>query len=145
MMENISIVMAENFPNLMTDYYHKELLSYTWLLSGPIHCSLSSSSPEISRGRIWSVLPFPSPENLPDPGIETRSPAYRQILCCLSHEGNLCLHHYIDRCLSLYTLWFDYMPFWKRQNCNNSLKRSVTARDSERRKRWMTKWNTGDF
>ena len=28
-----------------------------------------------SRHESWSGLPFPSPEDLPDPGIEPRSPA----------------------------------------------------------------------
>ena len=28
-----------------------------------------------SRQEYWSGLPFPSPEDLPDPGIESRSPA----------------------------------------------------------------------
>ena len=28
-----------------------------------------------SRKEYWSGLPFPSPEDLPDPGIEPRSPA----------------------------------------------------------------------
>ena len=28
-----------------------------------------------SRQKYWSGLPFPSPEGLPDPGIEPRSPA----------------------------------------------------------------------
>ena len=28
-----------------------------------------------SRQEYWSALPFPSPEDLPDPGIEPRSPA----------------------------------------------------------------------
>ena len=28
-----------------------------------------------SRQEYWSGLPFPSPENLPDPGIEPGSPA----------------------------------------------------------------------
>ena len=30
---------------------------------------------EISRQEYWSGLPFPSPCDLPDPGIEPRSPA----------------------------------------------------------------------
>ena len=30
-----------------------------------------------SRQEYWSGLPFPSPEDLPDPGIEPRSPALR--------------------------------------------------------------------
>ena len=31
--------------------------------------------PEFSRPEYWSGLPFPSPGDLPDPGIEPRSPA----------------------------------------------------------------------
>ena len=31
-----------------------------------------------SRQEYWSGLPFPSPEYLPDPGIEPRSPAFKQ-------------------------------------------------------------------
>ena len=30
---------------------------------------------EFSRQQYWSVLPFPSPGNLPDPGIKPGSPA----------------------------------------------------------------------
>ena len=37
-------------------------------------------SMEFSRQEYWSGLPFPSPGDLPDPGIEPRSPAFRQIL-----------------------------------------------------------------
>ena len=33
-----------------------------------------------SRQEYWSGLPFPSPGDLPDPGIEPRSPATRQML-----------------------------------------------------------------
>ena len=35
----------------------------------------ASPSMEVSRHEYWSGLPFPSPEDLPDPGIEPRSPA----------------------------------------------------------------------
>ena len=34
----------------------------------------SSLSMEFSRQEYWSGLPFPSPEDLPDPGIETVPP-----------------------------------------------------------------------
>ena len=34
-------------------------------------------SMEFSRQIYWSGLPFPSPGNLPDPGIEPRSPALK--------------------------------------------------------------------
>ena len=30
---------------------------------------------EFSRPEYWSMLPFPSPEDLPNPGIKHRSPA----------------------------------------------------------------------
>ena len=32
-------------------------------------------SMRVSRQEYWSGLPFPSPRDLPDPGIEPRSPA----------------------------------------------------------------------
>ena len=38
-----------------------------------------------SRQGYWSGLPFPSPEDLLDPGIEPRSPALRQVLYQLSY------------------------------------------------------------
>ena len=40
-------------------------------LRDPMDCSLSGSS------EYWSGLPFPSPGDLPDPGIEPRSPSLR--------------------------------------------------------------------
>ena len=41
-----------------------------------------------SRPEYWSGLPFPPPGNLPDPGIEPRSPALQVILYHLSHQGS---------------------------------------------------------
>ena len=35
----------------------------------------ASPSMEFSRQEYWNGLPFPSPGDLPDPGIELRSPA----------------------------------------------------------------------
>ena len=37
----------------------------------------ASLSMEISRQEYWSVLPFPSPGDLPDLGIEPRSPTFQ--------------------------------------------------------------------
>ena len=42
-----------------------------------------------SRQEYWSGLPFPSPGDLPDPGIEPWSPAFRQTVYRLSHQGSL--------------------------------------------------------
>jgi len=36
----------------------------------------------------WSGLPFPSPGDLPDPGIKPRSLHCRQALCPLNHQGS---------------------------------------------------------
>ena len=40
------------------------------------------------RQNYWSGLPFPSPENLPDPGIESMSPALQVDSLPLSHLGS---------------------------------------------------------
>ena len=45
-------------------------------------------SMEFSRQDYWSGLTCPSPRNLPSPGIKPRSPALRQILYHLSHQGS---------------------------------------------------------
>ena len=42
---------------------------------GPQQASLSMG---FSRQEYWSRLPFPSPGDLPDPGIEPRSPALQE-------------------------------------------------------------------
>ena len=42
-----------------------------------------------SRQEYWSGWPFPSPGDLPDPGMEPRSPALQGILYCLSPQGSL--------------------------------------------------------
>ena len=43
-----------------------------------------------SRQRYWSRLPFPSPEDLPDPGMEPRSPALQAdaLSSELKYQGN---------------------------------------------------------
>ena len=48
------------------------------------HGLLSCQAPlsmEFSRQEYWTGLPFPSPEDLPDPGIEPRSPALQAVSC----------------------------------------------------------------
>ena len=45
-------------------------------LCDPMDCSRQAPlSIEFSRQEYWSGWPFPSPGDLPDPGIEPRSPA----------------------------------------------------------------------
>ena len=45
-------------------------------------------SMEFSRQEYWSGLPFPSPGNLSDPGIETVSRALQANSLPLSYQGN---------------------------------------------------------
>ena len=46
-------------------------------------------SMEFSRPEYWSEWPFPSPGDLPNPGIEPRSPAMQADSYQLSHKGSL--------------------------------------------------------
>ena len=50
-------------------------LSHVRLFVTPWTVAYQAPSMEFSRQEYWSGLPFPSPENLPDPGIEPGSPA----------------------------------------------------------------------
>ena len=45
-------------------------------------------SVEFSRQEYWSELPFSSPGDPPDPGIEPKSPALQADSLTLSHQGN---------------------------------------------------------
>ena len=53
-------------------------------------CSPSEAAPSMGflRQENWSELPFSSPVDLPDPGIEPRSPALQVDSLPLSHQGN---------------------------------------------------------
>ena len=48
-----------------------------------------------SRQEYWSGLPFPSPEDLPDPGIESRSPALQADSLSYELQGNSLNNVYI--------------------------------------------------
>ena len=53
-----------------------KLLSRVWLFANPWTVAYQDSlSMGFSRQEYWSGLPFPPPGDLPDPGIEPRSPA----------------------------------------------------------------------
>ena len=63
--------------NLLTVFQVKaKSLSCIWLFVTPwIVAYEIPPSMEFSRQECWSALPFPSPMDLPDPGIEPGSPA----------------------------------------------------------------------
>ena len=57
---------------------------------------MTSLSMEFYRQEYWSGLPFPSPGDLPDPGIEPGSPALAGrcfIICCCCPNGFLLFLH----------------------------------------------------
>ena len=58
-------------------------------LCNPMDCGPPGSSVHgiFSRQEYWSGLPFPSPGDLPDPGIEPSLLNYRQFIYHLSHQG----------------------------------------------------------
>ena len=61
-------------------------------LCDPMDCSLSGSSVlEFSRQEYWSGLPFPSPGDLPDPGIELGSPTVQADSLPSKPSGKPCL------------------------------------------------------
>ena len=50
-------------------------------LGDPMDCIAARQAPlsmEFSRQEYWSWVPFPSPGDLPDPGIEPGSPALQE-------------------------------------------------------------------
>ena len=49
---------------------HVQLFATTWMVAHQVPLSM-----EFSRSEYWSGLPFPSPGNFLNPGIEARSPA----------------------------------------------------------------------
>ena len=55
-------------------------------LCDPMDCSPPGSM-GFSQQAYWSGLPFPSLGHLPDPGIESGSPALQAMLYHLSHQG----------------------------------------------------------
>ena len=74
----------------------------------------SPLSMEFPRHEYWSGLPFPSPGDLPNPGIELTSPvspALRLILYPLSHLGS---HKY--ECMYVYVYIYIYMYTHTKKN-----------------------------
>ena len=69
-----------------------------------------------SRQQYWSGLPFPSPGDLPDPGIEPRSPALQADSLPLSYEGSW---NNSSKCkVSHFTFfwWRQHPGFWPLQS-----------------------------
>ena len=78
---------------------HTQTLSYVQLFATPWIIACQAPLPMgFSRQKYWSGLPFPSPGDLSDPGIEPDSPPLQVDSFSLSHQGspptlfwNICL------------------------------------------------------
>ena len=65
------------------------MLSHVRLFAIP--CTVAHQAPlsmEVSRQEFLSGLPFPSPVDLSDLGVDPGSPALQETLYCLSHQGS---------------------------------------------------------
>ena len=63
---------------------HIQLFVTPWTVTSQAHLST-----EFSRQEYWSGLPFPPPEDLPDPGIKPHLLHWQKDSLPLSHLGSL--------------------------------------------------------
>ena len=75
--------------NSMVYTVHGVTKSQIWL--SDFHLIVARQAPlsiGFSRQKYWCVLPFPSPEDLPDPGIKPASPALQAVSCIAGRSFN---------------------------------------------------------
>ena len=92
---------------------HIRLCATPWTVAHQAPLSMGFSQQEY-----WSGLPlFPSPGDLPDPGIEPCLPQHMKILYHLSHQGRShTLHTYIIKSLVFFDKLHTFICF--KQNSN---------------------------
>ena len=104
-------------PHSHFEYFQKakvKLLSRVLLFVTPWTVAYQAlPSMGFSRQEYCSGLPFPSPGDLPDPGIEPRSPALQADFLWLSHQGS---HQFIYNIKFLF--WDLYVLYPVRYNSN---------------------------
>ena len=107
----------------------KVLVTQLYLtLCDPMDCSLPSSlSVKFSRQEPWSGLPFSSPGDRPDPGIEPRSPTLQadsllryhitlvRIAIMIKSTNNTCWRGFIEK-------WILLLCWWECNWCSQKLK-----------------------
>ena len=72
------VPFSSHFQSLPASRWRVKSLSRVWLFATPWTVAYQASpSMGFSRQEYWSGLPFPSPGDLPDPGIEPGSPALK--------------------------------------------------------------------
>ena len=90
------LVQSSSFSSVIYFIHEKKvevLVAQSCLtLCDPMDCTYQApQSVEFSRQEYWNGLPLPSPEDLPNPGIESTSPALQADSLPLSHQGSTCL------------------------------------------------------
>ena len=83
--KSINLITRKNFP--VAQRINKVKVNSLSLSDSVTPWTVAHQAPlsmGFSRQEYWSGLPFPSPGNLPDPGIEPRSPALQA--CALTSE-----------------------------------------------------------
>ena len=98
-------------------------------LSAAHHAPLSIAFPRLEY---WSGLPFPSPENLPNPGIKPESPSMHVDILLLSHQGsplpsflwdNFKYYFLLTRPFLTYTSCTRFKYSWYDHKCNSYFQR----------------------
>ena len=76
----------------------------------PVDCSMHQASlpMEFSRQEYWSGLPFPSPGDLPDPGIEPTSHAFQADALPSEPSGKLSVEPVLINYLSVEPVLINY-------------------------------------
>ena len=80
---NILFIYFYIYVCVCESFSHVQLLVTPWTIAHQAPLSM-----EFSRQEYWSGLPFPSPGDLLNPGIDPGLPYCRQILDCLNHQGS---------------------------------------------------------
>ena len=99
---------------------HVQLFATPWTVAYQ-----ASPSMGFSRQEYWSGLPFPSPGDLPDPGIEPRSPALEADALTSEPPGKSLIQDSFLKCLKMLMnglhgikhvkQLFEELPWWLRQ------------------------------
>ena len=78
-MTNLESILKSRHIILPTEVVMVKSLSHDWLFATPWTVAFQAPpSMGFSRQEYWNGVPFPSPGDLPDSGIEPRSPALEQ-------------------------------------------------------------------
>ena len=78
-------------------FSHVQILVTLWTVACQAPLSMG-----FFRQEYWSGLTFPSPGDLPDPGIEPASLALQVASLPLSHKSSLSVSIYFDKVLQVY-------------------------------------------